>query len=196
MCCSNHHKSRKHHSEQKPFVKIGLGIVASLLLLGAGYGYWSNRQTAKAALSGYSPQDVVYSQPLRVSHLHSIGTQTQISIPFLPKDQSQPAIALSETTYNFGSVGPTDVVKHTFAIRNTGKAPLTISKAYTTCGCTTADFTSTVIPPGKVALVTVTFDAGFHDTRGMQVRRGVIIENNDPNQSQAEIWVTANVRQS
>lgn len=194
MCCSNHHKSKKHHSNQKPFAKIGLGIAASLLLLGAGYGYWSNQQTAKAALLNYSPQDVVYNQPLRVSHQHNMGAETPI--PFLPKDQPQPAIALSETTYNFGSVSPTAVVKRTFVIRNTGKAPLTISKAYTTCGCTTADFTSTVIPVGKVALVTVTFDAGFHDTRGMQVRRGVIIENNDPNQSQAEIWVTANVRQS
>ncbi|HBB33236.1 MAG TPA: hypothetical protein DDZ80_06650 [Cyanobacteria bacterium UBA8803] len=194
MCCSNHHKSRKHHSDRKPFLKIGLGIGASLLLLGAGYGYWGNRQTAKAALLKYSPQDVVYNQPLRASHLHNLGTETPI--PFLPKDQPQPAIALSETTYDFGSVGPKDVVKRTVAIRNTGKAPLTISKAYTTCGCTTADFTSTVIPSGKVALVTVTFDAGFHDTRGMQVRRGVMIENNDPNQSKAEIWVTANVRQS
>lgn len=116
-------------------------------------------------------------------------------MPFsLPYDN--PAIALPETVYDFGSIGPKEVVKKTFVIRNTGEESLTISKAYTTCGCTTADFTSSVIPPGKVALVTVTFDAGFHDTRGQTVQRGVMIENNDPNQSKAEIWISATVRQS
>jgi hypothetical protein len=47
-----------------------------------------------------------------------------------------------------------------------------------------------------VASVTLTFDAGYHDTAGQTVRRGLIIENNDPRQSQAEIWVQAAVRNS
>jgi hypothetical protein len=85
------------------------------------------------------------------------------------------------------------VVERTFIVRNEGEALLTISRAYTTCGCTTAEFSASVIPPGKVATVKVIFDAGFHDTAGQTVRRGVIIENNDPNQSQAEIWVQAAV---
>jgi hypothetical protein len=51
-----------------------------------------------------------------------------------------------------------------------------------------------VIPPGKVVLVTLRFDAGFHDTAGQTVRRGIIIENNDPDRSSAEIWVQASVR--
>jgi hypothetical protein len=79
---------------------------------------------------------------------------------------------------------------------NLGDAPLTISRAYTTCGCTTAEFTSTVIPPGKVVIMTLYLDAGFHDVTGQTVRRGVIIENNDPNNSQVEIWTTATVRNS
>ncbi|XWK91685.1 MAG: DUF1573 domain-containing protein (plasmid) [Phormidium sp.] len=191
MCCS-HHKS-----EQKPSLKIGLGILGSLLLIGAGYGYWNNLQTAKAALFKYSPQDVVKDRPLRAEHSHAMaGHIGGGKIPFLPKGQPQPEIAVSETLYDFGTIGPKDVVKQTFAIRNTGKGTLTISNAYTTCGCTTADFSSSVIPAGKVALVTVTFDAGFHDTRGQAVRRGIIIENNDPNQSKVEIWIKANVRQS
>jgi len=192
MCCSHHHKS-----EQKPFLKVGLGILGSLLLIGAGYGYWNNLQTAKAALFKYSPQDVVKDRPLRAEHSHAMaGHIGGGKISFLPKDQPQPEIAVSETLYDFGTIGPKDVVKQTFAIRNTGKGILTISNAYTTCGCTTADFSSSVIPAGKVALVTVTFDAGFHDTRGQAVRRGVIIENNDPNQSKVEIWIKAKVRQS
>ena len=42
--------------------------------------------------------------------------------------------------------------------------------------------------------MTLRFDAGYHDTRGQSVRRGVIIENNDPNNPQMEIWAEASVR--
>ena len=38
-----------------------------------------------------------------------------------------------------------------------------------------------VIPPGKISLMTLTLDAGFHDVAGKTVRRGITIENNDPN---------------
>ena len=112
----------------------------------------------------------------------------------MPKDQAQPSIVISEKSYNFGSIGPTDVVQRSFAILNTGDATLTISRAYTTCGCTTADFTATVIPPGKVSIVTMVYDAGFHDARGQTVRRGIIIENNDPKNPQVELWAQATVR--
>lgn len=81
----------------------------------------------------------------------------------------------------------------TFVVRNTGEAPLVISRIYTTCACTTAELTASVIPPGKVALLTVYFDADYHDVRGETVRRGVILENNDRRQPQAEVWIQARV---
>jgi hypothetical protein len=136
------------------------------------WNVWKLILFTNAQQLNYSPQEVANSQPLRAIHEMGMGGETPI--PFLPKAQPQPAIAIPETVYDFGSMGPKEIVKKTFVIRNTGKESLTISKAYTTCGCTTADFTSSVIPPGKVALVTVTFDAGFHDTRGQTVQRGVI----------------------
>lgn len=51
-----------------------------------------------------------------------------------------------------------------------------------------------VIPPGKVSIVTLTLDAGFHDVAGRTVRRGVIIESNDPNRPETELWTQAAVR--
>ena len=70
---------------------------------------------------------------------------------------------------------------------------MTISRAYTTCACTTAEISSEVIPPGKAVSVDLVFDAGFHDAAGQTVRRGIILENNDPDQPQAEFWVQADV---
>jgi hypothetical protein len=37
------------------------------------------------------------------------------------------------------------------------------------------------------------FDAGFHDSAGQTVRRGVILETNDPEQPQVEMWIQADV---
>jgi hypothetical protein len=168
----------------------GVVVISGLLLLfGLVYAYWSGGQTAVPAFA-YEWEDVVVDGPFTAVHDMSQGPK----IPFLPADGSQPRITLSETFYNFGSIGPREVVQRTFAIRNDGDAPLTISRAYTTCGCTIAEISASVIPPGKVAEVTLIFDAGFHDSRGQTVRRGIIFENNDPRQPQAEIWVQAGVR--
>ncbi|MFQ5614857.1 MAG: DUF1573 domain-containing protein [Anaerolineales bacterium] len=126
--------------------------------------------------------------------IHEMDGSKLSEIPFLPKDGPQPKIAVSQDFYSFGSIGPQEVVTYEFALFNQGNAPLTISRAYTTCGCTTADFTATIIPPGKVSLMTLTLDAGYHDVRGQTVRRGVIIENNDPQNPTLEIWTQAAVR--
>lgn len=161
-----------------------------LILLAIAYIYWGSGGRTTAPVFAYGPDDVARERPFIAGHEMGDGP----AIPFLPKDGPQPKIAISERLYQFGSIGPRDVVHHTFAIRNEGDAPLTISRAYTTCGCTRAEFSASVIPPGKVAEVTIVFDAGFHDSRGQTVSRGIIIENNDPQQSQAEIWVRASVR--
>lgn len=171
-------------------IAMGSTILGGIVLLVAVvWMVWSNRQTGVASFD-YTTEDIVYDQPIHAIHEMGAGPQ----IPFLPGEEPQPKIVVNERFYSFGVIGPTEVVTRDFAITNMGDAPLTISRAYTTCGCTTADLTATVIPPGKVSIMTVTLDAGFHDVRGQTVRRGVIIENNDPRNSQAEIWVQASVR--
>ncbi len=137
----------------------------------------------------YGPEDIAYDRPVEAVHEMESGPP----IPFLPEDGPQPQIELNEVFHDFGSVGATEIVTREFTVANMGEAPLTISRAYTTCGCTTAEFTSTFIPPGMVSVVTVRFDAGLHDAEGQTVRRGVIMENNDPDVPQAEFWLEASV---
>lgn len=184
-------RQRLRKRKQRQALTPLLLVAAGLLLIAGAYYAVSKQGVAKAAVD-YSPEDVVYGTPLLA--VHEMESSSLASIPFLPKDGPQPKIAVSEDFYSFGSIGLKDVVRHEFVITNLGEAPLTISRAYTTCGCTTAEFTATVIPPGKVVIMTLILDAGFHDVGGQTVNRGVIIENNDPDNPEIEIWTQASVR--
>ena len=181
-------KAHKQAQRERGMLISGAVITLAMLLLIAAYLVWDSGRVTSTAFA-YSPDEVTRENGFTATHEMGSGPP----IPFLPANEPQPKISLSAVNHNFGRIGPRDVLRQTFAIRNDGAAPLTISRAYTTCGCTSAEFSASVIPPGGVAEVTVVFDAGLHDSRGQTVRRGIIIENNDPRQSQVEFWVQASV---
>jgi hypothetical protein len=182
-------RERQHRRQQRLIPMILMTSFGVILIAMAGY-FLVEFDSSNSGLK-YSDKDIVYDQPL--SAIHEMDGTTVDQIAFLPKDGPQPKIAVSEDFHDFGNIGPSDVVTKDFYIANLGDAPLTISRAYTTCGCTTAEFTGTVIPPGKVVVVTMILDAGYHDVRGQTVRRGIIIENNDPTNPQVELWAQASV---
>ncbi len=195
MALSRHARPARR-SRQK--IAALIVIVAGLVLVGGSGLYWFAAQRAANPALAYRPEDIARDQPLHA--VHEMGMpdmEMSKPIPFLPKDGPQPLIAIPATFYDFGSIGPTEIVKRDFAIVNRGQAPLTISRAYTSCDCTSADFTSVVVPPGQVSLVTIQFDAGFHkEAAGTAVQRTLIIQSNDPNNSQLEITIQADVRKS
>lgn len=180
---------RRRESQAKRYLSIAATVGGAALIVAAVISLRRGDSVEPTSFD-YGPEDISYDKPIRAIHEMEAGPP----IPFLPKNVPQPQIEMNEVFHDFGSVGATEVITREFGIANMGEASLTISRAYTTCGCTTADFTSAVIPPGKVSVVTLRFDAGFHDTGGKTVRRGIIIENNDPDRPQAEYWVEASVR--
>lgn len=184
-----HHRHGYKKTQRKSWLPTTVAVFGILLVVGGLWSYFASNEAVTASTE-YHLADVAHERPFLA--VHEMGDSP--SIPFLPRSQPQPKIEIPEDSYNFGLIGPQDVVEHEFIIRNVGEAPLTISRAYTTCGCTTAEVSARVIQPGQVATVRLIFDAGFHDTAGQTVSRGLIIENNDPSQSQAEIWTQAAVR--
>jgi hypothetical protein len=158
-------------------------IVGSILLIIIGV------VLANRPVELVSDGDIVRGRMIQATHQMGSGAP----IPFLPAGEPQPNVVLAEAFHDFGRIGAKDVVLRTFTVHNTGEGPLTISRAYTTCGCTTAEVSADVIPPGKAVTVELRFDAGFHDSAGQTVRRGVILETNDPDQPQVEMWVEAEV---
>lgn len=73
--------------------------------------------------------------------------------------QKKAVISADETTYDFGTIKESEgKVSHTFKIKNTGDAPLVLTRVIASCGCTTPEWTKEPIAPGKTGDITITFD--------------------------------------
>jgi len=60
--------------------------------------------------------------------------------------------------HRYGEVEEGAIVTHTFKFTNTGKAPLIISHAKSTCGCTVPEWPKEPIPVGGAGEIFVKFD--------------------------------------
>lgn len=145
----------------------------------------------KRPAPSYSPREVVRANPLQAAHSLPEGAHA-------PRDWGgsgpAPRMEISPAFHDFGTIDAVGKQQFTFAVANRGAATLLIQRAYTTCECTDAVFSSSAVPPGKVALVTVTFDPALHGYPGATIRRGVLFETNDPAQSEGELWIQARLR--
>jgi hypothetical protein len=101
-------------------------------------------------------------------------------------------VDLPSQSHDFGRISRYRNVSHIFVVQNVGTSDLIISDLVTSCGCTTAELSSSVIPPGHRADLRVTFDPDFHEVRGNVVRL-VWFATNDPAHPWVELRITANV---
>ena len=63
-----------------------------------------------------------------------------------------------EVEYDFGEVAEGEVVTKTFSFTNTGRVPLVISGAKSSCGCTVPTWPEEAIPPGEGGEIEVRFN--------------------------------------
>jgi len=66
-------------------------------------------------------------------------------------------IEFAESAFDFGQVKEGAEVKHTFVLKNTGDAPVILSKVTASCGCTQPEFSKSPILPGGTSDIRVTF---------------------------------------
>ena len=86
-----------------------------------------------------------------------------------------PVMSFEETEYDFGTVDEGTVVEHEFSFTNTGKAPLIVVDAKSSCGCTVPTWSKEPIAPGEKGSMMVRFNT-----------------NGKPNAQTKAITVTAN----
>lgn len=68
-------------------------------------------------------------------------------------------ISSDNVEHDFGAIKEADgSVTHTFVIKNTGDAPLVITRVVASCGCTTPQFSKEPIAPGQTSKIDVTYN--------------------------------------
>lgn len=208
---SNRYKKRKSSRNVKQYRKhnwlrdnasslwVG-GILVALVLLVVGYNLWQSQATETVLGSASRNETSEVLLPLAQAVRPLQGGHDMERIPQPPPQPQQPPanepvprLDLPSTTYDFGTILVQPDVAHIFAVQNTGTMNLEISNLVTSCGCTTAQLSSSVILPGQRADLTVVFDPDFHVTSG-PVTRVVWFATNDLTQPWVELLITANVQ--
>jgi hypothetical protein len=79
-------------------------------------------------------------------------------------------------------------------VRNTGSGPLTIVGVSTSCGCTKATLTPTVIPAGAAGRLRIEYDSAAHESDMGRIDRSVFISSDDPDEDDVQIRFTVVVQ--
>ena|SRR5688572_17318004 len=90
-----------------------------------------------------------------------------------------PVFTFEKDNHEFGEIQQGERVTYAFKFKNTGKAPLVISSASASCGCTVPEYTKTPVQPGEEGYINVTFDSAGKS--GMVSKTVTLIANTIPN---------------
>lgn len=100
----------------------------------------------------------------------------------MPADTNKLArIVFDSPEFDFGTVDEGFVVEHTFEFTNTGKVPLTILNATSSCGCTVPEWPETPIPPGGRGSIKAKFNT---ESKIREQRKSITVTANTyPNET-------------
>ena len=100
-----------------------------------------------------------------------------LTLVFASLALAAPRAAVDQPVFDFGTVAQGKKVDHSFTIKNSGDAILTIGQVSTSCGCTVAEVSSRSIPPGKSSNIKASFDStNFSGS----ISKTIFIHTNDP----------------
>jgi hypothetical protein len=88
-----------------------------------------------------------------------------------------PKAEIAEPAYNFGTALSGPPINHVFLIKNVGNGPLEIRKVTSSCGCTAAKPSKTILAPGEVSTIAASVDTHFEQGHSLSV---VTLTTNDP----------------
>ncbi len=90
-----------------------------------------------------------------------------------------PKFDFESDNHEFGSITEGEIVSYNFKFKNSGKAPLIITQASASCGCTVPEYSKDPIAPGQEGFIKVTFNSeGKH---GMTSKTITLLANTIPN---------------
>ncbi len=102
---------------------------------------------------------------------------------------SQAVISFEETEFDFGKVAEGTQATHEFVFRNTGTAPLVLSKVQASCGCTTPFWTKEPVLPGKTGVISASYNSS---NRPGAFNKSITITSN-ANPGTTRVFIKGNV---
>jgi len=100
------------------------------------------------------------------------------------------AMSFDKTAHDFGPINQGMTVSYSFNFTNTGKAPLVITEAHSTCGCTVPTYPHDPVQPGQQGTIEVTFNS--KNKNGAIKKTVTIIANTKP--AENYVYITADVK--
>lgn len=113
-----------------------------------------------------------------VPSINSITPATSTPVAETKPEGPTPEFKFNETAFDFGNINEGDVVEHTFSFTNAGQAPLIISNAAGSCGCTIPKWPKEPIPVGGTGEILVQFNSA--NKPGVQNKTVTITSNTYP----------------
>jgi archaellum component FlaG (FlaF/FlaG flagellin family) len=108
---------------------------------------------------------------------------------FAQEKTSGPKIEFKKEVNDYGDIKYGADGTCTFEFKNTGNAPLIISNAQGSCGCTVPEWPKDPINPGKTAVIAVKYDT----KRPGAFNKNVTITSNAVNEPVKVIYIKGNV---
>ena len=115
---------------------------------------------------------------------------TSAKEPDVMPDGPLPTFKFSEESFDFGTITEGDVVDHVFSFVNEGDAPLIISSATASCGCTVPVWPKAPIAPGEQAEIKVQFNS--RSKPGIQNKTVTVTANTYPKVTRLKIKANVN----
>jgi len=116
----------------------------------------------------------------KVEGSESEGSEETTAVdPGTVEAEGTPVFTFTQESHDFGEINEGDVAEHDFTFKNTGNAPLIITNAQGSCGCTVPQWPREPIAPGEEGLIKVSFNS--NGKVGSQTKTVTLNANTVPN---------------
>lgn len=122
------------------------------------------------------------------SATENTNTANTVDASAVDGQSGTPAFSFDNETHDFGAINEGDIVNTTFSFTNTGDAPLIITNAKGSCGCTVPQYPTEPIAPGEKADIQVSFNSSGKP--GNQRKQVTLTANTTPNTKVLNISAT------
>lgn len=143
--------------------KIVLGVLVAAVLSSCGSKETESRITKLegrvAALEGKSGLTRANPTAQSAPVISNTSATPVAEAPAEKPEGPLPAISFAQELHDFGTIKDGDVVEHVFSFVNEGEAPLIISDAKATCGCTVPEWPRQPIGVGDSGEIKVRFNS-------------------------------------